>query len=190
MSALSKPAATLFIELIRKGIESWIEAGEIAARELDADPEWADKVCEGCKWITPERVKRFADFGRKKIHPLLFVSGAPGATKMLKLPYSLQEKYTKEPVEVLTANGEVLLVDVMNLKPEQVHQVIGPDRIRTIAEQRAWLEEEKRKAAEAKPVQVDMPYRVVNRGNKRGVEVGGYFLSASEMARILVDLES
>lgn len=162
MSKVTKTAAALFIELVRRGIEAWIEAGEIAARELDADPEWADKLCAENKWITPERVKRFADFGRKKIHPLLYVAGTPGASKLMKMPYSLQEKHVKEPVEVLTPGGEPLLVDVMNLKPNQVDQVFGFDRVRSLAEQRAWIESAQQAAPKPK-AQAGLPYRIVNK---------------------------
>lgn len=183
MIEVSKPAAVLFIELVRQGIESWIKAGEIAARELDADSEWADKVCADCKWITPERVKRFADFGRKKIHPLLFVSGAAGAIRLLKLPYSLQEKYTKEPMEVLTANGEVLLVDVMNLNRNQAEQVFGFDRVRSPAEQRAWLESEAQSAPKKK-VHADLPYRVVG---KKVVCIEGCTLDHKDLLRLAAE---
>lgn len=127
---IAKSTVVLFVDLIRRGIESWIEAGEIAAREIDKDPEWADKVCD-----------------------------------------------------VLMPGGETLLVDVMNLKPAQAEQVIGFDRIRSLAEQRAWMEN----AAQATPpARANLPYRIVG---KKLICMAGCTFERKELAKLLAEMD-
>lgn len=134
-----------FIEAVMQGTQSLFEAGCIAAKAIDSDPNFVDRVCDLCPDITPEFVHRMELIGRKKLSVKLVFSEAPGIRRLRKLPLMLQEKYAVEPVPVLvnaSANGwEMLQMDIRNLSPDQARQAIGEDRIRSEGEQRAFIED-------------------------------------------------
>ena len=143
------------------GVEAWIKAGEIVARNLDKDPAWMEKVCARCPEITEDTVLAFDRVGRRQLHPRLLTSNKPGAVRLRSLPMGLQEKYLSAPLPVLVKNGkavETLAVSVWNLTPDQCRQVFDKDSVRSEGAQRAWLESQS--ARRAAPVQVDEPYRI------------------------------
>jgi len=51
----------------------------------------------------------FEKMGRRQIYPALLMDTSPGAKRLLELPYECQEKFSKEPVEVVidASNGEI-----------------------------------------------------------------------------------
>jgi hypothetical protein len=178
--------AQAFIEAVTRGIAAWVEAGQIAARAIEENPNFIDEVCDLCPDITPEAVKRFQAIGLRKLHPQLAISETPGARRLRKLPYSLQEKYVKEPLPLLTSGGEILSVDFRNLTPDQLAQVFDGDRVRSEAEQRAFIED---KAAKSVPTVKanNPPYRVV--GGKLVVMVPTQF-TRKDLAKLLAEMES
>lgn len=184
--SLTKSDAELFIDLVMRGTECWLQAGEIVARNMDANPHFIDEVCDKCPDLSPETVVRFAQIGRKQLLPKLLISDAPGVRRLRKLPYALQQKYSSDPIPVVIASGDVLTVDVRNLTPDQAAQVFADDRIRSEAEQRAWMEDKKAKTAVHRQ-SVDSPYRIVG---KKLVIVQPCQLTSRDLARVLADMES
>lgn len=174
-----------FIELFLKGIELWLEAGRIVSQALEEDPDFAEKVNAAHPEISVDTVYAFDRIGRKQLHPKLVISDSPGARKLRRLPYTMQEKYTDEPVPVLirTESGwETLKVNVFNLTSEQAAQVFDGDVIRTEGAQRAWLESKASKAL----IQVDEPYRVSGR---KLLIMQPCQLNAKQLATILAQME-
>jgi hypothetical protein len=160
MNAVAVREMDEFVKLVMAGIEAWFKAGEIVARNMDANPDWVDEVCRRCPEITPETVLAFDRVGRRKLHPRLLASNKPGAVRMRSLPFELQEKYLKEPVPVIVKQGkevETLAVSVWNLTSEQCRQVFDGDTIRSEGAQRAWLESKRKPAI---PFEVTEPYRI------------------------------
>lgn len=177
-----------FLTLVQAGIDSWTEAASIAREQLKADPEWADKVAEKNRLITPQFVHKFACIGVKMI-PQLVISECPGAKRLRQLPLSVQQDCYHNPVALLvqTDNGwEELNVDLHNLTPDQASQVFAEDHIRTSAEQRAWIEDRKAKCAASTPAKINQPFRVVS--NKLVVMVPCQF-SRKELTQILADMD-
>lgn len=177
-----------FIRLVKKGMECWVQAGEIAAKSIEGNPNFIDEVCDTWPDISPETVRRFQCIGLKKLHPALTISEAPGMRRLRKMPYEIQCKYVGDPVELLVEKQDgwdVLLVDVRNLTPDQVSQVFDFDCLRTQAAQRAYIEGKKAKQL-APPVKADLPYRIVG---KKLVVVTACTLDRKEMARLLADME-
>lgn len=186
-TSLLKSEAEEFCDLIQRGIECWYKAGKIAAEELDKDPKFAERVASKNPMITEEMVIRFAQVGRKMMHPQLLVDGSPGMRALERLPYALQEKYIKEPVPLLvkTDGGwDTLSVDVRNLTIAQAKQVFNGHGVRSESAQRAWLEDQKAKSI--KPSTGNMPYRVVGR---QLVILEPCKLTVADMARILAEIE-
>lgn len=182
-------AAKQFASLISEGITAWITAGQIVAEQIDQDEKFVDFVCEKFPAFTPELVMRFYAIGKKQIHPELLISDAPGMKRMLKLPYSLQEKYLSSPVEVLvkTDKGwETLLIDVRNLTADQAKQVFDNGCVRSVQAQRAFIESNNTRKFNPS-ADNDAPWKIVG---KRLVVKKDVTLTARDLARILSEMES
>jgi hypothetical protein len=178
----------LFIHHVMQGMQCWLDAGMVAAKAIELNPAFIDEVCDKCPDITPEVVKRFQMIGLKKLHPQLAISESAGVRRLRKMPYALQVKHVKEPVELLikTESGhEVLKVDVRNLTPDQAAQVFDEEGIRTAAAQRAYIEDKAAKKV-APPAQANLPYRVVG---KKLVIVHPCSLDRKEIANLLAEME-
>lgn len=180
---------TQFTGLIQAGIESWIEAGKIAAEQIDSDPEWPDKVNSRFPEISQETIYAFDRIGRGVLHPKLLFSDCPGYKKLRSLPFQVQERCLKNSVDVLvkTDDGwDTIKCDVLNLTPAQARQVFDPKTgPRTAAAQRAWIESQAAvKATES--VGVDQPYRITG---KTLVILKPCRVDRRELARLLANME-
>ena len=185
MQTLTKSAIKQFVSLFQEGYEAWVKAGKLVAGQLEQDPDFAEKVHAECPEISVDTVYAFDRLGRKELHPKLLVSDSPGAKKLRRLPYSVQEKLTDSPVSVLikTERGwDTLNVSVFNLTAEQASQVFDSDCVRNEAQQRAFIESKCSKAL----IQVDEPYRVSGR---KLLVMQPCQLTAKQLARILSEME-
>lgn len=184
-TSVQKTDSEQFVDLVMQGIECWQQAGALVVRAIDSNPNFIDEVCDKCPDITPELVHRFEQIGRKQLCAKLLISDAPGVRRLRRLPYSLQEKHSVEPVSLILSNGESLRVDVRNLTPDQAAQVFAEDRIRSDAEQRSWIED-KRSKSSAPSNKSNAPYRVVG---KKLVVMTACTLERKELARLLAELD-
>jgi len=155
-------AVDKFAALVNEGIQCWVSAGEIVAKNMDSDPEFIDKVNEKYPQFTHEILMRFEQIGRKSLIPELLVSDCPGYTKLRRLPYEYQAKLLNSGVETLirTPSGwDSLKIAPINLTRNQADLVFAKDRIRSIAEQRAVIEGNGIKKY-VPTLQSEMPYRI------------------------------
>lgn len=181
-----KSDAELFIEMLNQAKQGLVEACKFAVAALERDPGFIDKVCDLNPDITDEAVRRCIAIGMGSLHPDLCFSEAPGVRRLRRLPMSVQEKYVKAPVEVLLSSGDTLMIDVRNLTPSQASQAFASDHPRSVAEQRAWLEDQAIKLAAPKPAS-DMPWRITGKGL---VILEPCQFTRKEVARILADMEA
>lgn len=105
---------------------------------------WYDSFAGKQKFFTASYMRQIANLGRT-MTPSVFLSHAPGLRALSKFPLDEQRKYETGSVELLIANGETLMADVLSLTKDQVKQVFDGNLIRTIPEQRLWIESEKMK---------------------------------------------
>lgn len=177
-----------FAALIKEGIDAWVKAGEIIVELLNQDPTVIDQICAQNAWITPEICYRFEQIGRKQVSPQLLLSDTPGVRRLRSLPFSQQERYANEPLELLVVeNGktDVLKIHVKNLTPAQTAQVFEKDSVRDIAKQRAYLFDKQSK--DAFPVAGnDKPYTIV--GGKVRFKAN-CTLTARQIAEILTEIQ-
>ena len=186
MNSLTKNSdVDAFVALVMKGVEAWIEAGKILVKNIDEDPDFGDKICDKCPDISAEMVCRFEQIGRQELHPRLLLSDAPGIRRLRKLPYDLQEKYVTHPVNMLATDGSTINADVRNLTPDQAAQVFKHDGIRSLAEQRLWIEDTKAKQI-APPTKANLPYRIVG---QKLVVVQPCQFNRKELANLLAEIE-
>lgn len=187
MNILKRNTAAVqeIIDLINNGVECWFKAGQLVAKNIDENPDFVDQVCDQCKDISPETIYRFEQIGRKQLYPKLLLNDSPGVRRLRRLPYALQERYAICPVTLLISGGETLEIDVRNLTPAQAAQVFAGDRLRTVAEQRAFIEDKRAEDAAVTSVG-DQPYRIVG---KTVVVMQSCKFTTKDLARILAQIE-
>jgi len=170
-------------------IEGIVKAAEIYVAAIDEDPEIKTQFISECSGFIPAGAwAEFEAVGRKWKHPKLLLGGGGAHSSLLKLlPYSDQEKlFSGERVDVLTATGDVLKVDINSATSDQAALLIDKTnrRIRDIPAQKAYLES-------VKPVKVidvpsvEMPYTIT--GGKVHFRAHTV-LGRKEISRILKDL--
>lgn len=160
-----------------------------AARKWVALPEEVQAmVREGTPMALRDVWTRLERIGNGELHPLLYQAYGHGVNLLGRLPLEDQEKYLTEKLPVVIDRGGVRdnqRMAVQDLGPMlrlQVFAVSGRSvKVRTLAEQRAWLIEQGRKADErarkaSKTVSIDRP------GRWR-VEDGRVHVDASLVAR-------
>jgi hypothetical protein len=164
----------LAVESIVRVATIYVEAIDAEAGAKDAFAAALGDVVPAGAWAQLEAV------GRRALHPRIMLGTAGRySARLRRLPYSDQKKALEERVEMLAADGTPLLVEAAGLSPEQFEQVVAADHIRSLAEQRAWLE---RRPQAAQPEAERLPYRL-HAGKvvfTRGVE-----MTRAEVQRLL-----
>jgi hypothetical protein len=152
-----------FVAAMTDGINSWVKAGEIVVEILAIDPDGVDKICEAIPGLPKDVIYKFESLGRREIRPELLISDAPGVKMLAALPYSVQEKYISSPIPVLVASdGAVttLNVSIQSLTPNQCKQVFAKHHVKDLGEQRAYIEDQRRRE-KAQKEEIDvMPYTI------------------------------
>ena len=143
--ANTKPLA--LAAAIQRGIDAWAEAGKILVTLLDEDHMTLDEIANQSEsdFITPEVLAQFERIGRGQVLPALLAAQYPAAPYLERLPMSLQVQATQTGVELLVIhNGQTdtLSVAARHLTKKQCRQVFERNAIRSLAAQRAWLEDQ------------------------------------------------
>lgn len=117
---------------------------------LDAKPQLADELEEA--GVNRELIRRLERLGRGQIHPRLVFSTTPGAEKLLTVPLSEQSRALESGVEVMEDDEATTRnIPIHELTPEQARQVFHRGQIRSLAEQRTYLRDRKKKRGIAAP---------------------------------------
>lgn len=174
-------------ELIRQGIKSWEKAARIIREKMAVDPSWLDKFHEKNRCWSVEGIKRFSELGLVRIAELEIAQGH-GAIALRRLSLEEQRKWISQPLPLLikSAGGwEELLVELFNLTADQAAQIFARDHVRSIPEQRAWIEDVQIKAL-ADPIP-DLPYRIIK---KEIIFLTPPRLKKRDLQRLLKELEN
>lgn len=161
METLQKTKTAQFKDLIFEGIEKWINAGEILVDLIDNDGLTYAQISESCEGITTDIISRFEQIGRKQLHPRLLVNTSTGFKKLMQMPYSIQMKYSSEPIPVLvesSVGADQILVKTEDLSTAQCKQVFKRDGIRDLGAQRAYIKEQARVEKEARDSVVECEF--------------------------------
>ena len=123
---------------------NYVEFARQVAATLDNRPEIRVELIE--RGLFPQTVDRLEMVGRGQLHHRLLLCSAPYAEKLALLPMSQQHLALENGVEVLEPDEiTTSTVRVEKLSGRQVSQVFGDKSVRTIQEQRTWVNEQKRK---------------------------------------------
>lgn len=122
-------------------MESFKKACDLYVQDIDRDPELAEVYREAYPDIPAGSWKGFEAVGRDALVPQLLWAEDPGPRALARMPKHVQLKHLDAPVEMLTGKGEVLMVNVRGMSQAQARQVFNRNHVRSLGEQRAWLEE-------------------------------------------------
>jgi len=172
-----------FRDALTRGIAAIKEACDIYVRCIDDSPEAKQLFIDSCPEIDQNSWAGFEAVGRHQIdHRLLLGSGVV-CDSMRKLPLSQQTAVLNNGVELLVTGGDVLNAKVQNLTPRQRKQVFAKSHIRSLPEQRTWIECQKRSSEDGK---IKLPSYCVKRGSLHVYEPTK--ISKSELASILSEV--
>lgn len=153
-----------FKNAFSSGIDSIVNASQIYVKAIDEDITIKDRFRdEFADIISSSAWSGFEAVGRKWMHPKLLMGGGGRYSSQIKrLPYSDQEQiFNGTRYELLTADGDTLRVDVRSITPEQAEQLFDRSHIRSLSEQKAWLEARKNMPKKSEEVEV-MPYSITD----------------------------
>jgi len=158
-----------FMDDVKEGGARWQRAAERARQAIAAYPEFPDWVVAHNPGVNAEFVYRFANIGVKYMAELC-VMECPGAKRLRNLPLQIQEQCMEANVDAAiedrAGRWTSLRIAVQNLTKAQADQVFAKDRVRSVAEQRAWLEDRREKKRQAQSqtaialANTGLPYRV------------------------------
>lgn len=159
-----------------------VEACRLVLVLIDEHGWTPEEIATKCE-IPPLFIRNLQRVGRQRLAPELVWGETMAKRRLARLPLPEQERLLRNPVLVITASGDELLCGVDNLTPELCRQVFSGNKLRTVPEQRVWLETEARRHKEEKKATGD--YEVV--GKVLVVHVGCKF-TASQLARVLAEM--
>lgn len=178
-----------FLEILQGGVNALLKAGEKLVGILDEHPKAADFIMDQAPHVTPSVLGNLELLGRKQRHIDLLFKHGPGVERLAKCPYSVQDRYTKEPIPVAVrmpdGSIDILLIMFYNMTADQAYLGIGPDGIRAMGEQRAILQHRVKNTAQQEVI-ITVPSWSI-RGNKM-VLPDGTALSAKELSAILAQI--
>jgi len=126
------------------GMDAWMKAGLLLVEQIDKNSSFRDKMAEKYPDISLSLLRRLEQIGRRELHPRLLLMDSAGARKLRSMPYDIQARYVDEPIKMLSLCGDGttdhLAVSVRNMGGAAAKQVFAEDHIRTLPEQRAYIE--------------------------------------------------
>jgi hypothetical protein len=129
-----------FKEAWSQGMTSLVAACVVFVETIDAIPDGRKLFVEALPEIPHGMWNRFESVGRGHLHPKLFFETGASYGKLIQYPISEQKKAIERGVDVLSADGTTLIIQIKNLTPEQTKQVFDYNHVRSIPEQKAWIE--------------------------------------------------
>ena len=182
-----------FKEFMQDGFNKIIEACKLYATIIDQSEESAEIFRKRLPEIPEGAWKRYELVGRGMLHPKLFAwRNCPGVQRLEKLSLADQEKYSRENFNVLLSNNDTMLISVHNLTHDQSRQVMNDNHVRSIPEQRAYLEDlkmRKHREIELKNSTLtiyEKPWKVTG---KTSVNINGVIFKRKDIVEILSEME-
>lgn len=140
---ITKADIECFNAYLAEGVEAWVKAGQLLVKMVERNPNAYGIIVANNPHLSIDLLLAFEKIGRNEIFPYVLLDKSPGSRQLLALPYDIQVKHYKEPVEVVAKiiDGKPVVEKrlVSNLSKEEVQIVFGPNGIRSTAEQTELL---------------------------------------------------
>ena len=127
----------------KKASEGLQEMAEIFVEAVDANPAMRDMIIDAYSTKVPRSMwNELEKVGRKQMHRSLLSDVVRNRGVIRRLPMSTQMQVLDEGFRfpLLLADGDTVLVDLVECDSAQLAQLVSGSRIRTVQEQRLWLD--------------------------------------------------
>ncbi len=186
-----KKAANEIARHIQEGINSWMSAGA-ALVELLEGGHTMEEIHAQIPQVPISALYGFEKIGRKKILPELLIADYAAAHRLGTFSYDQQVSLMDKGVQVLLLSSigtDKLHCNVRDLTADQCRQVFDKDGVRSLSQQRAWLEGEaaRRNMVALSAKTAVEPYEVKGR---RLVVRGPVEFTARQLAMFLAQIEN
>lgn len=176
-----------FIEDFRKtmghSIESWKRACTIYVSAIKASVDNKELFIDAFPEIPMSTWSRIEAVGRGSVVPQLLTYSGGYYGKISRLPMSDQERVLSKSVEILLSNNDILKVKIQNLEKEQIEQLIAKDHIRSIPEQKAFMQNIKTiKMRSMRPAVNN--YKIVRKGR---IEIAGLVFTVKQLSKMIAE---
>jgi hypothetical protein len=157
------------------------EIATIYVQAIDRDPAFRDYIADEVVGVPANFWRSLEMVGRKQLDGRI-LTGVPFGNKLRSLPMSEQRAVLDGSLSLLVRDGDSLQVKLDAITMDQAEQLFARDHIRSLAEQRTWLESR----STIKRMQADHTAPVVELDKKRReIVIGNVRITASEMAEYL-----
>tara|TARA_Y100000310_G_scaffold220706_1_gene222287 strand:- start:906 stop:1472 length:567 start_codon:yes stop_codon:yes gene_type:complete len=145
MKLVKKTYINEFVEAITAGHEMIYNACVGMVEQIDANPECKQEYIDAMPNVPQRTWATFEKIGRNMMDWRLALGGVKNEGAIKRLPVSDQNRIMDgEKLELIVSGGDTLMVDPTTCNKEQAAQLFDKGAIRTLSEQRAFLEAEER----------------------------------------------
>jgi hypothetical protein len=176
-----------FTNLFQEGMKALEEASKLYVEAIDSHPNAKEVFMEKVPEIPASAWAGFEAVGRGSLDKRLLYSSSGVSSRLRKLPLSAQRRALDGRVDLLLEGGDTLKLKVTEATTEQLNQLIASNHIRTLGEQRLYLESKRTSAIPPIPVEARPPYVITGKGI-RVIRQADF--TKADLARILLELET
>jgi len=135
-----------FSKAFNATLNNLTEAAVIYVKAIDKDHAMKAAFAKNFNGIIPAGAWAGLEaVGRKQMHPRIMLGVGRNTGFIKRLPFSDQESIIEgEKVELLATDGTTLKVDAREVSATQSKQLFGGNHIRSLSEQKTFLEDSKR----------------------------------------------
>ena len=166
-------------------VQAFAEAGRLYAQGIDRDPAFKGWLADSLPDVSGSLWRKLEAVGRGALDPRV-ATGCAWGDRLARLPISDQQQALDGMLPLLTepSTGDHLLVRLDNLLPAQADQVFARDHIRTVEQQRAWMEARSTAARTAARAAQVAPSIEIDRRHRRAI-IGGVSLSQTDLLDVV-----
>lgn len=171
---------TRIIAALSKAEEHIQQAAALYVEAITKNPAFRDWLDDEAPQVPPGVWRSLDRIGRGQLDPRIF-GGCLYDTKLRRLPITEQRQALDGSLPLLTSSGDSMLIRLGAMMPSQADQVFAADHIRSLAEQRAYIESRETKA---KAAIKQVPAVEIDKKHRR-ILVNGYPMTAADLADYL-----
>jgi hypothetical protein len=164
------------------------EVAALYLQAITADPGFAAWVEDETPDVPPSFWRKLEATARGTLDARIAAGGCAWGNKLTRLPIAEQRQAIDSTLPLLTSTGDTLQVRLPALLPSQADQIFAADHIRTLAEQKAWMEAKAAQFAIMAPKPSKGPNIEINR-RKGCIVVNGTTLTTSDLLDYLRKLQ-
>lgn len=164
------------------------KAGTIYHTAITEHPSARQAFAQAMPGIPSALWANLSRVGSGALNPKLLTDCTPGARALCYCDPLTQDLYLTGPVTVAVGNGDTMKISIDKMTSEQARQVFHNGAVRDVAEQRAWIETQKTRAAIADKPVVDLVNDIFVA--KGVLHVGSVKLTRKDLLKYLQQMEA